>query len=1340
MIDYSLWEIVDNGNSVLRTQIVGGVESPLPLTSVEDKTQRRMEIKSRSTLMIGLPNEHQLMFNSIKDAKSLLDAIDKRFGEVKGTFSSSPSINTQNIAFVSSNSNNGGVSTTQPVNVVHGVNTAGTQVNTGSSSNIDNLSDAVICAFLASQPNNPQVAHEDLEQIHPDDLEEIDLKWQMAMLTMRARRFLKNTGRNLTIGGNGSLDFDKTKVECYNCHKRGHFARECRAPRGQDNRNRETTRWNVHVVKTNNSSALVSCDGLGGYDWSDQAEEGPNYALMAYSTSSSDSEVSDCSKSCLQAVETLKSNNEKLQKDLQKSEIMVLAYKEGLKSVEARLEFFKNNESIYLEDIKVLRANIHYRDVAITELSRKLDVTLKEKESIQLNVNKLENASKTLNEIIKRQIVYNCKMGLGLEEFSNEPKIEKSKDKSSDENPKEIRTQTKIEEKTIKPSFTKIEFVKANIDNKARETVKKVEQPRPTTHRRGNQRNWNGMMSQRLGSNFVMYNKACFECGSFEHLQYKCPHHQNQNVVKPVWNYYQRVNHKNFAKKNHSTAERNQVPKRAAVIVNAGRPFNAAHQKRTMNGANKMEKKVNTAKPMAAINAAKAKARLNAVKAKRVNAVKASACWGNPQVNLQDKGVIDSECSRHMAGNMSYFTNYKEIDRGYVASRGNPKGGKITGKVPEQKNMYSVDPKNIVPKGGLTCLFAKATSDESKLWHRRLGHLNFKTMNKLVKRNLVRSLPSKILNMMNLVLLVRKESNTEPLAEAVNTACYVQNRVLVIKPHNKTPYELFYGRTPTLSFMRPFGCPVTILNTIDHLGKFDGKADEGFFVRYSLNSKAFRVFNSRTRIVEENLHINFSKNTPNIAGSGPSWYKAGNNAGQARKEKEPAKDYILLPLWNADPPFSSNPKSSQDAGCTPSCDAEKKDDEVPRNESDVDDQERSDNENITNDINTAGPSINTANTNVNIGSPNINTVSPPVNTVRSSEATYDDFFGVEANMRSLDEIEMDMSNITTTYPVPTTPNTRIHIKHSLGNVIGDVQSGVQTRRMTKTTDEQGFIKEPKKVMQALKDPSWIEAMQEELLQFKLQKVWVPVDLPKRKRAIGSKWIFRNKKDERGIVISNKSRLVAQGHTQEEGIDYDEVFVPVVRIKAIRLFLAYASFMGFLVYQMDLKSDFLYGSIKEEVYVGQPPRFEDPNHLDKVYKVVKALYGLHQAPRAWYETMAKYLLNNGFHRAKIHQTLCVQKDDGIFINQNTYVAEILRKFGFLDVKPASTPIDKAKALLKDLDGDDVDVHLYKSMIGSLMYLTSSRLNIMFTCKKQTMVATSTTKAEYLAAASCCGQVL
>ncbi|GKB31045.1 putative ribonuclease H-like domain-containing protein [Tanacetum coccineum] len=304
-------------------------------------------------------------------------------------------------------------------------------------------------------------------------------------------------------------------------------------------------------------------------------------------------------------------------------------------------------------------------------------------------------------------------------------------------------------------------------------------------------------------------------------------------------------------------------------------------------------------------------------------------------------------------------------------------------------------------------------------------------------------------------------------------------------------------------------------------------------------------------------------------------------------------------------------------------------------------------------------------------------------------------------------------------------------------------------------------------------------MQEELLQFKLQEVWILffwvkgtevwilVDLPIGKRAIGTKWVFRNKKDERGIVIRNKVRLVAQGHRQEEGKDYEEVFAPVARIEAIRLFLAYASFMGFLVYQMDVKSAFLYGTIEEEVYVTQPPGFKDPDHPDKVYKVVKALYGLHQAPRAWYETLANYLLGNGFKRGKIDQTLFIkkqkgdillvhvyvddiifgstnkelctgfeklmkdkfqmssmgeltfflglqvqQKEDGIFISQDKYVDEILKKFNYTDVKSASTPVDLEKPLVKDRDANDVDVHLYRSMIGSLMYLTTSRPDIMF----------------------------
>ncbi|GJZ91865.1 putative ribonuclease H-like domain-containing protein [Tanacetum coccineum] len=222
-------------------------------------------------------------------------------------------------------------------------------------------------------------------------------------------------------------------------------------------------------------------------------------------------------------------------------------------------------------------------------------------------------------------------------------------------------------------------------------------------------------------------------------------------------------------------------------------------------------------------------------------------------------------------------------------------------------------------------------------------------------------------------------------------------------------------------------------------------------------------------------------------------------------------------------------------------------------------------------------------------------------------------------------------------------------------------------------------------------------MQEELLQFKLQKVWILVDLPKGKRAIGTKWIFRNKKDERGIMIRKKARLVAHGYTQEEGIDYDEVFATVERIEAIRLFLAYASFIGFMLYQMDVKSAFLYRTIEEEVYVDD------------------IIFGFTNKELC---TRFEELMKDKFQMSSIGELTFFlglqvqQKEDGLFISQHKYVAEILKKFNYTNVKSASTLVDLEKPLVKDGDANDVDVHLYRSMNGYLMYLTVSRPDIMF----------------------------
>ncbi|GJU50106.1 putative ribonuclease H-like domain-containing protein [Tanacetum coccineum] len=312
------------------------------------------------------------------------------------------------------------------------------------------------------------------------------------------------------------------------------------------------------------------------------------------------------------------------------------------------------------------------------------------------------------------------------------------------------------------------------------------------------------------------------------------------------------------------------------------------------------------------------------------------------------------------------------------------------------------------------------------------------------------------------------------------------------------------------------------------------------------------------------------------------------------------------------------------------------------------DQEKDDNINITTNINTTSDGNST--NNVNDVSSTVNAAGIKVNAVDSKTSIE---LPNDPNMAELEDIvyldddkdvgaEADMNNLDAFMLVSPIPTTRIHKDHPVEQIIGDLNSAPQTRRMTKNLKEH---KEPKKVIQVLKDLSWIEAMQDELLQFKLQKVWTLVDLPNGKRVIGTKWVYKNKKDERGIVIKNKARLVAQGYIQEEGIDYDEVFSLVARIEAIRLFLAYASFKDFMVYQIDVKSAFLYGKIEEEVYVCQPPGFEDPDFPDRVYKVENALYGLHQAPRAWYETLLTYLLDNRFQRGKIDKTLFIRRDKG-----------------------------------------------------------------------------------------------
>ncbi|GJS34053.1 ribonuclease H-like domain-containing protein, partial [Tanacetum coccineum] len=418
----TLWEIIENDNAPIVTKTINGKETVIPFTSVEEKAQRRAGLKARSTLLMALPNDHQLKFNSYKDAMTLMQAIENKFGvieqtyerlqklisqlemhgevipqeyinkkflrsssqewtmhtivwrnkpeieklsvddlfnnlkayesEVKGT--SSSTTNSYNVAFLSSSSTN---SATRAANTAQGVNTASTQGATNSSTTVENLSDAVIYSFFASQPTNPQLDNEDLKQIHPDDLEEMDLRWNIAMLTMRARRFLKNTERKLYMANKERIGFDKSKVECFNCHKRGHFTRECMAPKNHDSRNKEPTRRTVPIKETTSN------------------------ALVSYSISSINSKVSNDSN-CLE-------------------------------SVEAKLLVFKKNEFMYEEDIKLLKREIYLRYLDITELKRKLVLAIKEKDEVQLTVQKFENSSKSLNKLLDSQIMDKYKTGLG---------------------------------------------------------------------------------------------------------------------------------------------------------------------------------------------------------------------------------------------------------------------------------------------------------------------------------------------------------------------------------------------------------------------------------------------------------------------------------------------------------------------------------------------------------------------------------------------------------------------------------------------------------------------------------------------------------------------------------------------------------------------------------------------------------------------------------------------------------------------------------------------------------------------------------------------------------------
>ncbi|GJS96257.1 putative ribonuclease H-like domain-containing protein [Tanacetum coccineum] len=865
---------------------------------------------------------------------------------------------------------------------------------------------------------------------------------------------------------------------------------------------------------------MLAINGVG-FDWSDMAKEQvqSNMALMAFS----DLEVyidKTCSKTCLNNYETLKKQYADLLAKQLQTKIESTTYKRGLDTVEAQLVTYRKNEVLFSEEVVVLKREVGIKQYEINTLKTEFEKLKQEKDAFDFKIEKFDKASKDLDQLLESQITDKSKKGLGYSAVPPPHPLIYNRPNKLD------LSYSGLDE------FKEPEFKGYGHDNSKKESnvVKELDNSKENSDK-----SLVKEQDSQVKSSFV---EGCGSNNS-KRVSEGEPKKVRENNDAPII--------EDWVSDDEEQDESMTKPVKKTVI-----PTAAKIEKPVRKSLRHFNHKVNTVRPRIVNTAKSYKTPINTVRPRVVNTARqnrtsVNAARGKPQHD--DKGFVDSGCSRHMTGNIAYLSDFKQFNEGYVVFEGGAYGGKISSKgtlknpnldfedvyfvnelkfnlfsvlqmcdkknyvlftdteclvlslnfklpdenqillkFPTKDNMYSFDMKNIIPKESLTCLVAKATLDESMLWHRRLGHINFKNINKLVKDNLVRGLPTKhfendqtcvaclkgkqhrassrtpqqngVAERRNRTLieaartmLADSKLPTTFWAEAVSTTCYIQNRVLVVKPYNKTPYEFFRGFKPALSFMRLFGCHVTILNTLDSLGKFNGKSDECFFVGYSLSSKAFRVYNTRTKRIEENLHIGFLENKPMIEGTSPKWLFDIDTLTQSMNYVPVSAGTVLN--------ISADGLNNENA-----------------------EQERFSDDSSSKDVNAVGQQVNTASPDLNTGSLKLNVVSPSVSTASPNE---------EDNTE--EEPEVDLGNITNSYIVLTTPNTRIHKDRPIDNVIGE----------------------------------------EELLQFKLQQFWILVDLLNGKKAIGTKWVFRNKKDERGIVIRNKARLVAQGHRQEEGL-------------------------------------------------------------------------------------------------------------------------------------------------------------------------------------------------------------
>ncbi|KAJ9545395.1 hypothetical protein OSB04_025102 [Centaurea solstitialis] len=591
-------------------------------------------------------------------------------------------------------------------------------------------------------------------------------------------------------------------------------------------------------------------------------------------------------------------------------------------------------------------------------------------------------------------------------------------------------------------------------------------------------------------------------------------------------------------------------------------------------------------------------------------------------------------------------------------------------------------------------------------------------------------------------------------AEAVSTACYTQNRTLIIKRTGKTAYEMVEQRKPNIDFFRVFGCKCYVLNDRDNLGKFDPKSDESIFIGYSHNSKAYRVFNKRTRTILESSNVDFSESetyltasSSNLSASFPELFPSPPSTDPSSNFS--ALDFIDLAEYDLHTLTSPIVVPAPTGSTTTT---------------------------VTSDAFVTEPSSSTSTHSVTPES-----AAPPSEVSSAASPAPDQEqtphpvltpIPEEAPLPSPSTAQRSYAQVVREPRLEAAPRINQAEGSSSGNLekilaVHDENDASNNRQAHVTHPHTRSDFEPSDVWQALTDPDWVIAMQDELAEFERNKVWRLVERPWGKTIIGLKWILRNKTDENNLIIRNKARLVAKGYRQQEGIDYDETYAPVARIEAIRIFLAYAAHKNMTVYQMDVKCAFLNGVLQEEVYVEQPEGFVDSRFPNHVYILDKALYGLKQAPRAWYETLTDYLLGVGYKKGTIDPTLFLkrsgkdliivqiyvddiifastkpemcqefentmksqfklsmmgeltfflglqvrQRPDGIFINQAKYVQDLLKRFDFGGSNSATTPMPRNFQLSADTSGKPVDQKTYRAIIGSLLYLTASRPDIVF----------------------------